>query len=244
MRMEPIRTLTRDEKEIAMSSQKELQERISELVRTADARLEARSRARHDLMERIGGKKERFGELADHLIVDVVCPRLEVLTRSFGHAGPIVAMAGGHGMAVAFEHTEEFPAHARVEVGIGHDPDCESAWCTFAPTIIPILMDYERERSLDVSVESPDREGLGAFLDERIERFVASYLSVREPESPYQKDFLVTDPVCGMTFRRVDALAVVDYEGRRVFFCADICRKHFEAAPDRHGRSGAVANPR
>ena len=223
-----------------MSSQSELKARLAELVRNADAQLETHSRAREHLMEQIGGKKERFEELARHLVTNVLRPRMEVLVQSFRHAGPIVELDGGHGLAVPFSHSDEFPAHARVEVSIAQDPDCECVWCAFSPTIIPILMDYERDRSLDVNLESPDLRRLEAFLDERIERFVASYLSVREPESMYQRGLRVTDPVCGMTFRRADAQAVLDYEGQKVFFCAEICRRHFEVAPERYGRTGAL----
>ena len=188
-----------------MSSPSDLQTRISEQLRTADARLEADNHTRQDLMVRIGEKKELFEQVATRFMRDSVRPRLEVLIHSFRHAGPIVELDGGHGLAVPFSHTDEFPAHARIDVSIAHDADCECVWFAFAPTIIPILMDYERDRGFDVSLESPDQQRLEAFLDERIERFVASYLSVREPESMYQKDLRVTDPVCGMTFRRVDA---------------------------------------
>ena len=227
-----------------MPAQDALQARVNALLRDADARLEARTRTREELMTQMQGKTESFECLALELMSNTIRPRLEVLANAFPHAGPIVQLAGGHGIAVPFSHTDDFPAHARVEVNLTHDTPCECARCTFSPSIIPILIDYERDIFLDVSMESPDPRLVETFLDERVERFVASYLSLREPGSPYQKGFLVTDPVCGMTFRRVDAQSTIDIEGRRVFFCAEVCRKRFESAPDRYGVRSAPSGAR
>lgn len=49
----------------------------------------------------------------------------------------------------------------------------------------------------------------------------------------------VTDPVCGMTFVPEKAVAKVDYKGQRNYFCADACRKQFEAEPERYVREPA-----
>ena len=59
------------------------------------------------------------------------------------------------------------------------------------------------------------------------------YLRVREPDSPYQKDRLVTDPVCGMTLRRTEAAAKLEHGGRVYYFCVTQCRERFAADPDR-----------
>lgn len=44
----------------------------------------------------------------------------------------------------------------------------------------------------------------------------------------------VTDPVCGMSFEEVKAAATMEYEGRTYHFCAEACRKQFEADPARY----------
>ncbi len=217
-----------------MKSANQLLLRVSTLVGAAEARREARERERARVMERIEGRVGRFEQLAVQLLANTVRPRLEVLLRMFDHAGPLEVLHGGYGLAVPFAHTDDFPAHARVEVSLTHDIECTSAWCTFSPSIIPILMDYDRDVSIDVNLEAPDLTRLEEFLDGRIERFVASYLSLREPESMYQRDLRVLDPVCGMTIRRVDAHAHLDHGGHRVFFCTDACRQRYEADPGRY----------
>ena len=223
-----------------MSSEKDLEARIAVLLRDVDVRFAAQQRARELSMERFTAKKGHFERVAGELIESVVRPRLQVLVRALAHSGSLEVLDGGHGLAVPFSHTDDFPAHARVDVSIAHDPAFNRAWCAFSATIIPILMEYERDKRLEVSLDSPDELRLGEFLDQRIENFVASYMSVREPDSMYQKGRLVTDPVCGMTFRRVDAQSVLEHEGRLVFFCADVCRKQFEAEPHRYAMGATL----
>jgi Cu+-exporting ATPase len=45
---------------------------------------------------------------------------------------------------------------------------------------------------------------------------------------------MVTDPVCGMTFRPEKAAASLEHEGRTIYFCAAHCKDRFEAEPDRY----------
>jgi YHS domain-containing protein len=208
--------------------------RVSALVMAAEARREARERERARVMVRIAQKATRFKRLAARVLPGLVRPRLELLMRIFSHAGPIERLRGGHGAALPFEYTEDFPAHARIEVSLAHDAACESVWCTFSSSILPILVEYERDVSLEVSLDTPDLPHLEEFLDERIRRFVESYLGLREPESIYQRSLRVHDPVCGMTFRRADAHSHLDRDGHRTFFCSDECRRRFEAAPGLH----------
>ena len=44
----------------------------------------------------------------------------------------------------------------------------------------------------------------------------------------------VTDPVCGMQLLPEKAAAKVDYQGQTYYFCAEACRKQFEAEPERY----------
>lgn len=46
----------------------------------------------------------------------------------------------------------------------------------------------------------------------------------------------VTDPVCGMEFRREEAVATVEHSGTVYFFCTEACRKQFEKEPERYVR--------
>ncbi len=50
---------------------------------------------------------------------------------------------------------------------------------------------------------------------------------VKEPE-------LVTDPVCEMRFAADKAVAKVRHNGKTYYFCAEACRRDFEADPSRY----------
>jgi P-type Cu+ transporter len=41
----------------------------------------------------------------------------------------------------------------------------------------------------------------------------------------------VKDPVCGVTIDSETAAGSTTYEGQKVYFCSDQCRKEFEADP-------------
>lgn len=38
----------------------------------------------------------------------------------------------------------------------------------------------------------------------------------------------VTDPVCGMTIEKEDAVATVEHEGNTYYFCSKDCAEEFE----------------
>ena len=44
----------------------------------------------------------------------------------------------------------------------------------------------------------------------------------------------VKDPVCGMEISRKSAPEELVYLGKTYYFCADICRKAFEADPEKY----------
>ena len=47
-----------------------------------------------------------------------------------------------------------------------------------------------------------------------------------------KSDFAHTDPVCGMEVSYNTAPAVVLYENKSYYFCADVCRQTFEENPE------------
>lgn len=45
-----------------------------------------------------------------------------------------------------------------------------------------------------------------------------------------------TDPVCGMAVSLKTAAEAAAYKGKTFYFCADVCRKQFEADPEKYVR--------
>jgi YHS domain-containing protein len=62
----------------------------------------------------------------------------------------------------------------------------------------------------------------------------------RERETREQQTF--KDPVCGMEVSYKTAAAESTFRGKRYYFCADVCRETFDAAPERYtgGRGNRI----
>lgn len=221
-----------------MSAEAELKQRIEQLLGVDRAKLETRWSDVRREMSRLEAGLERFDGRAQRWMDELIVPRFKVLAEMFPNSAALVRPGHVHWAVLPFRASDEFPVDARVEARVSFDLETERVRLTFAVSIIPILMDYERERTLEYGLETANDLEVGGFLDERIVRFVQDYLRVREPDSPYQKDRLVTDPVCGMRLRRTDVAASLEHGGRVFHFCVPACRDRFARDPDRYA-SGA-----
>jgi len=218
-----------------MNTQESLRERLEHMLRGADAQLVSQQAARQERMTPIQARMKRFDSLARSWIEEIILPDLQTLAQLFPNSTPPVDFGRAHRASVTFARNDEFPAHARADVSITHDPNLVNARVVFSPTIIPILMNYQPESSVEIGLDEPDTARLRTFED-GVAQFVSDYLRVRDPDSRYQQDNLVTDPVCGMRFRRMDAAASVEREGTTYFFCVTECRDRFLLDPE--GYSG------
>ncbi len=217
-----------------MATTDALRSRIEGLLADARARDRARASERETGMEAVEARLRRFEALARRWTQEIVLPRLATLAGLFPNARPATASSSGHRVELVLEHCEEYPVEGRIDVVLEPGPERGRARVRFHPSIIPILMDYEGQAAAEFELEAPDQARLEQFLDERILRFVADYLRVRDPSSAYQRDRLVTDPVCGMTLRRAEAAGRCEHEGRTYYFCAASCRERFAADPGRY----------
>jgi len=221
-----------------MSADADLRERIEHLLADIGARRETRWNETRREMSRLEVRLERFEALAQQWMDKLVIPRFQTLAALFPNSAPPMRAGSAYRVVQPFRPTEDFPVDARVEARLSLDIGTERIRLTFEASIIPILMDYEREGTIEYGLEAPDSIAVGVFLDERIVRFVRDYLRVREPESPYQKDRTVADPVCGMRLRRAEAAASLEHAGRVFHFCVLECRDRFAADPDRYANVG------
>lgn len=219
----------------------QLKERLACLLEEERARREERGRAVAAKMVGLEAEMERADALAERWITGIILPRLAALAVVFPNsAGPRRA-AGEPRAALRFAHCDDFPVDAGVGVTIGPLSAPGRVRVAFDASIIPILMDYSRGDVLELAAEEPDEPRLARFLDDCILRFATDYLRVRAPDSVYQRSSLVTDPVCGMVFRRAEAAATSDYDGQTWHFCAPGCRDRFAADPERYARKRPAA---
>jgi YHS domain-containing protein len=216
-----------------MSERSDLKARLHGLVKASEARLHVRTAARDAQMEGLGERLERFAALSRAWLEEAILPRLRTLAIVFPNANTPAASRSTDAR-IDFAATDEYPASADVSVSVARDAAAEKVHVDFRVRIIPILAQYEKEGTLEMSLEGADRDRLERFLDDRICLFAESYLRIREPDSPYQKEQTVVDPVCGMTLRRWEAAAVVQHERTAYYFCVERCRRLFEENPERY----------
>ena len=50
---------------------------------------------------------------------------------------------------------------------------------------------------------------------------------------------MAKDPVCGMMVDEQTAAGKSEYQGKTYYFCAPICKKKFEAEPDKFVKKGS-----
>ncbi|MBI1849242.1 MAG: YHS domain-containing protein [Planctomycetes bacterium] len=214
-----------------MSNQEELRRRLQKLLDDARRERDRRRQVTQVEMAEFERRLKRYQEAVRVWVDQAVLPRLKTLTGLFANsASPVVCQPSDH-VSVLFHANEEIPVDARIEVGFIHDPAIEHVTVVFKVSIIPILIDYEGEASIELGVDPNAARTLENFLDARIERFVSDYLRLQDPDSPYQRDLLVTDPVCGMTIQRAESVGSVEFDGRTYYFCVQACRDRFEANP-------------
>ncbi|MCK6460975.1 MAG: YHS domain-containing protein [Planctomycetes bacterium] len=216
-----------------MSDANELEARLARLVKESEARLRGRATARAVEMEGLSERLGRFAAVSRDWVECAILPRLRTLAGGFPGAKAAVA-AGCTGAKVEFAATDEYPASAEASVSLAHDAAADKVHVLFQARIIPILAQYEKEGALEMPLDGADRSRLERFLDDRICLFAETYLRIREPDSPYQKEQTVVDPVCGMALRRWEAVATVQHDRGTYYFCVDKCRRLFEADPERY----------
>ena len=211
-----------------MSSLDELASKISERLDAADAR---RSKNREDLQARHEEqvrRLERFGAVATRLSAQLVRPRLERLAGFFENAVLSLPTAGCSQCTCQFAPTSRFPASVKLDVVVAHDQEIENLVVTYSLQILPVFLEFERNDSLFLPLDASDDQQLVSWLDEKLLRFVDTYLEL-EHSDRYQEQNLVVDPVCGMRINRNDAAGSEAHDGRDYYFCTADCHQKFIA---------------
>jgi YHS domain-containing protein len=210
-----------------------LEERLIALLAESESRQKNRTQARMVEMQATEKRLRLFDRVARNCMKEVALPRLETLVRALGNGSHPQVREKGDSVSVIFRSTARFPIGADVSLSLAHDPKIENLLGFWKVSIIPILVDYEREATTTFALEAPDLARLAGFMDDHIARFMSDYLAIHEPDSPYLQIERVSDPVCGMTFPRTEAGASSERDGKTYYFCVEACRDLFVKDPKR-----------
>jgi YHS domain-containing protein len=217
-----------------MNDLSDLERRIEE--RLASQQEQARQRYNHqaERMHEWEQRHKRYTALADHLVSEVIRPRLEKLARHFDNAELLCGdQTGRHQYVCAFKHTHRYPATAKLELAISRDGLAEHVLLLYNLSILPVFFPFKEKDQLSVPLDQVNEAQVATWFDEKILTFLDTYLRL-EIVDQYQSENQTIDPVCGMSVNKLYAPAQAEHQGQTYYFCIPECKEKFVADPDRY----------
>ncbi|MBI1919511.1 MAG: YHS domain-containing protein [Geobacter sp.] len=218
-----------------MADAKPLSDRITSRLERHQLELGERQSSIDFSMKALLDQQERFASVAQQIIGSVIRPRMEELARHFENA-ELKVLQGNSGFHCVcdFAHTPRFPATVSFDICLlpGESKDIK---VRSDIQIYPILMEYKRDDTMSFPLDGPE-EAIGPWVEERIVEFLDTYLRL-ETHPYYQKDNIVTDPVCGMQISAIAATSKIECGSHTVYFCSDACKEAFS----KNGEGGKLA---
>lgn len=179
-------------------------------------------------MKQLLGKRESFNNAALDILTSIVYPRMQELSQSFDNSRlKELDKEEGFRCVCEFSPTERFPAAVSLDIAFSSSGSYERLNVHYNLEISPALMEYGRYDGHTFSITSPScGEELSQWVEAKILDFLDTYLKL-ETHPEYQKENLVTDPVCQMRFPIAQAAGKIEHKGRSVYFCSEVCREAF-----------------
>jgi YHS domain-containing protein len=216
-----------------MSALQELEQRIHEKFAVAHQQKPAVQRETQQRSAEIEHARRQFGEIADRLLSEIICPRVEKLATHFNNVELHKPDEVDHRYSCVchFRASPHFTANARLELSITHDEQVEYLLVLYRLEIGPNYIPFKGEVQLVFPIDKVDEDQLIRWLDDQIVDFVDAYLSF---EYSGVGQHLVVDPVCGMVLNRHRVAGETNYQGKTYYFCVENCRGKFVEAPERY----------
>jgi YHS domain-containing protein len=216
----------------------ELDELGQGIERCLAAAQDQRRLAQEDMrrcMIAIDEKLRRFGEVADRLVRNVICARVQKMASYFDNVEFLrpEREEQRHSCICRFRPTGKLPATVVLKVSVSPDDAFEQLLVICRVEIEPTCPDFESRDQKAFPMDAIDEAALGRWVDEQLLRFVDTYLCLEEAGLS-QTQNLVLDPVCGMVIKKNHAVGQVEHEGRTYYFCVEECQKKFAEQPTRY----------
>jgi len=159
-------------------------------------------------------------------LIAVIKPRLDVLIQKFGDKVTPTPTFTESSRELVLDFQSDVARISLTFKGMA-DADIRKLILNYDLTIIPILMQFDSHKELEMPLDAIDAEAAARWIDERIMSFVQTYVAIHENQY-YLHDQMVTDPVSGTTFPKLAAGARIERYGRTVYFVSEETRREFE----------------
>jgi YHS domain-containing protein len=216
-----------------MADLNDLEHRIKEKLALSEEREQLQKNHFRQRMVEAEARHQRYTELADCLMEQVIRPRMEKLKVLFENARMPEPRNSRHSCCCQFEHTTRFPATAKLEIGLTRDGEIRTLVIQFQLEILPAFFPIEGRDQLTMPLDQVNEEKAAAWVEAKILHFVDTYLRL-ETSDHHQEENMVTDPVCGMRVNKAFAPAEMTYRGKTYYFCIHECRARFAENPERY----------
>ena len=217
-----------------MTDERTLEARIEAELAAADDRIRTIRQEAAGEFQDLEARHRRFVEIGHTLIEDPRAGQLKKLEAMFDNA-QVTRHEGRSGYygVIEFRNTPRFPATVKLKIGLSHDAAIRHIALSCDVEILPVFMDYERHDEITFPLEQVDSDALFAWLDDKIVGFVRTYMELQFAEQ-YQMENLVTDPVIGMRFPKIQAAAQEKRAQHTYYFLTEDSHTLFKENPDRY----------
>jgi YHS domain-containing protein len=217
-----------------MNDPDELDRKIDEKLAAHRESRTAAGRRTVEAMHELDRRINLFSRLAGRLIGEVIWPRVVKLAGRFENAElPPESERDGHRCVCTFHCTDQYPATATLELGVGHGGGIDNLIVSYALTILPTFIRFDGQDQLVIPLEQAEDGPVADWVEAKLLSFLDTYLQL-EKDDHYQKENMVMDPVCGMSINRLHAAAHVEHRGRTYYFCVPDCQSRFTADPEKY----------
>jgi YHS domain-containing protein len=169
---------------------------------------------------------------ANHLI-EVVKPRLDAFIERFKPVVKAEPMVRQHTRALNLTFAATV-ATATLRLEVFPDRDINHLRLECTQEIIPALVRYDKQSTLEFPLGSVLDDAVVQWLDDRIVSFVKAYITLVRQDAALQeqlKDQFVEDPVTGIRFPKYLASSTLQCDGRTYYFVDEDTRREFEKQP-------------
>ena len=217
-----------------MSDLQSLEQKIQQRLKSVEEANRSQQIRLQTKMTEIEERHTRFNRLADEVVADIIEPRMQTLAGFFDNAELLEGSDPvWHSCTCRFDHSARYPASVKLTIFVTHDAEIENLLLAYDLEILPIFFKFEGHDQQGFPLDAPNRQDVVDWVDEKILAFIDTYLRLEQTDQ-YQQSVLVTDPVCGMRFRRSIASAEAEHAGHTWFFCSPGCHDRFMADPSRY----------
>jgi YHS domain-containing protein len=176
-----------------------------------------------------GPKLERIDALAKH-VIELLKPRLAAFIERFKAVVKAEPLVREHTRALNMTFAATVAkVNLRFEVFPERDLSHVRLECT--QEIVPVVVQYDKQSVLDLSLDAAQDDAVVQWFDERIMAFIKAYLAIVRQDAvlrEHLKDQLVEDPVAKICFPKYLASSTLERDGQTYYFVDGDTRQEFE----------------